>query len=57
MSQLLGLQGGFWDAIDNLDLGSLGFIIVGAFILTWAVAFTIFKLRRVEERWGSLVES
>jgi len=51
----LGLKGGIFDAIGALSFGSLGFVIVGAFALTWAAAFTIFKVRRVEERWGELV--
>jgi high-affinity nickel permease len=34
----------------------MGFIIVGAFVLTWIVAFAVFRLRRVEERWGQMVE-
>jgi len=50
-----GLHGGAFEFISTLDLGTLGFVIVGAFILTWAVALTIFKLRRVDERWGKLV--
>jgi high-affinity nickel-transport protein len=55
VSQLLGLNGGLWAAIDGLDLGSLGFIIVGAFVVTWIVAFSLFKLRRVEEHWNNMV--
>ncbi|HXM55906.1 MAG TPA: HoxN/HupN/NixA family nickel/cobalt transporter [Candidatus Dormibacteraeota bacterium] len=59
LSQLLiaqlGLRGGVYDAISGLDFGSLGFVIVGAFVATWAVAFAVFKLRRVEERWTELV--
>jgi nickel/cobalt transporter (NiCoT) family protein len=51
----LGLRGGVFGAIGGLDFGSLGFVIVGAFVVTWAAAFTIFKVRRVEERWTELV--
>ena len=51
----LGLKGGVFDAIGGLSFGSLGFVIVGAFAFTWAAAFAIFKVRRVEERWGELV--
>ena len=51
----LGLKGGVFDAIGGLSFGSLGFVIVGAFAVTWAAAFAIFKVRRVEERWGELV--
>ena len=53
----LGLMGGVWDAVKALDFSMIGFIIVGAFIFTWVVAFAIFKFRRVEERWGALVEA
>jgi high-affinity nickel-transport protein len=60
LSQLLitklDLRGQPWDAIGALDFSSIGFIIVGAFVLTWVVAFAIFRLRRVEERWGRMVE-
>jgi high-affinity nickel-transport protein len=42
--------------IDRLDFGTLGYGIVGLFVLTWAISFGIWKLRRIEERWGALVE-
>ena len=51
----LHLRGPVFDAIGGLDFGSLGFVIVGAFVATWALAFAVFKLRRVEERWTELV--
>lgn len=54
--RLLGLEGGVWDTISNLDLGAFGFIIVGAFVVAWAIAFAFYKLRHVEERWGALLE-
>ncbi len=55
--QVLGLEGGAWDAIANFELGNLGFIIVGSFILAWIVAFALFKTRRIEERWTAMVGS
>ena len=51
----LGLTGWVFSLIGGLSFGSLGFVIVGAFAVTWAVAFTVFKVRRVEERWGEMV--
>src|SRR5919199_1465484 len=51
----VGLKGGVFDAIAGLDFGLLGFVIVGAFVVTWTAAFTIFKVRRVEQRWTELV--
>ncbi|HVA24989.1 MAG TPA: HoxN/HupN/NixA family nickel/cobalt transporter, partial [Chloroflexota bacterium] len=54
--QLLNLSGGVFDAIVRLNVANLGFVIVGAFVAAWVVSFAVFKLRRVEERWGALVE-
>jgi high-affinity nickel-transport protein len=55
--QVSGLQGEPWDIIAGFDLGSLGFIIVGSFVVVWVLAFAVFKARRVEERWTALVDS
>ena len=55
--QVLGLRGGVWDVLAGFELGSLGVIIVASFVVAWIVAFAIFKMRRVEERWTALVES
>jgi high-affinity nickel-transport protein len=53
--QVLDLQGGVFGFVARLDFGVLGFLIVGAFAVTWVVAFAVFKVRRVEERWSELV--
>jgi len=29
---------------------------VGAFVLAWAGAFAIYKVRRIDERWAALVD-
>jgi len=34
-----------------LDFGTLGYGIVGMFVLTWVVSGVIWKTRRIEERW------
>jgi nickel/cobalt transporter (NiCoT) family protein len=47
----LGLSGRFWTWFEGIDLNTLGFVIVGMFVLTWAVAASFWKLGRVEERW------
>ncbi len=58
MSSIANAQGGVWDFINSLDFETMGFIVVGAFVLTWAGAFTYYKLARVEERWsGALGEA
>jgi high-affinity nickel-transport protein len=35
-----------------MDLGVMGFVIVGAFIVTWVGALLIYRGLRVEERWS-----
>ncbi len=52
---ILKLQGGVFDLVGGLNFGVLGFVIVAAFVVTWIAAFAIFKVRRVEERWGEMV--
>src|SRR6266516_3115264 len=37
--------------IDRLSFGTLGYGVVGLFVLTWAVSYGIWKVRRIEERW------
>jgi high-affinity nickel-transport protein len=56
MSDKLSLRGGFWDWLNALDFGSLGYAIVGLFFVTWAASVVIWKRRRIEERWGALVK-
>jgi high-affinity nickel-transport protein len=47
----LNLSGPFWDFIGNVDLGAVGYIIVGLFVFTWVIAFAVWRLGRIEERW------
>src|SRR5437870_4672772 len=53
MIQQLHLRGRVWDAIGGMDLGVMGFVIVGAFVVTWAGALLIYRGLHVEERWSS----
>ncbi|QIS08152.1 HoxN/HupN/NixA family nickel/cobalt transporter [Nocardia arthritidis] len=47
----LGVESGVVAWIGNLDLGELGYIIVGLFGLTWAVAAAVWRFAKVEQRW------
>src|SRR6202011_1747596 len=51
--QQLNLHGGAWDSIRGMDLGVMGFVIVGAFVATWIGALLIYRGLHVEERWSS----
>jgi nickel/cobalt transporter (NiCoT) family protein len=48
----LGLDGGFLGWVSGFDLGNVGYVVVGLFALTWVIALAIWRLGRIEERWG-----
>ena len=48
----LGLDTGVWAWLNALDFEKLGYVVVGLFVLTWAVSVVIWKARRIDERWG-----
>ena len=47
----LNLSGGFWDYANNFNINRAGFVIVGIFVVTWAVALSIWRFGHVEARW------
>lgn len=50
-AEKLEVESGVIGWVGNLDLGDLGYIIVGLFALTWAVAIIVWRLAGVERRW------
>ncbi|HEY1456660.1 MAG TPA: HoxN/HupN/NixA family nickel/cobalt transporter [Candidatus Dormibacteraeota bacterium] len=55
--QVLKLRGGAFDAIAGFDfIGKAGYVIVAAFIVAWAGALAIYKVRRIDERWSELID-
>jgi nickel/cobalt transporter (NiCoT) family protein len=55
--QAFALRGGMFGAIAGFDLvGRAGYFIVAAFVLAWVAALLIYKARRIDERWASLVD-
>ncbi|MCW3028675.1 MAG: high-affinity nickel-transporter [Solirubrobacterales bacterium] len=53
LAQKLDGQGPFWAWWENIDINTLGFIIVGMFVVTWAIALAIWRFARIEERWSA----
>jgi high-affinity nickel-transport protein len=47
----LNLSGGIWSFFAKFDINHAGFIIVGVFAATWAIALAVWKFARVEARW------
>jgi high-affinity nickel-transport protein len=52
----LSLDGGFWAFLSGLNFGNLGYVVVGLFVATWAFSAVLWKTRRIEARWGDLID-
>jgi high-affinity nickel-transport protein len=51
----LSLKGAFWSWISQLNINTLGYVIVGMFVATWAIALLVWRVGRIEERWSTNV--
>jgi high-affinity nickel-transport protein len=49
----LSLSGSFWTWFENINLNTVGFMLVGMFVATWVLALGIWKYGRIEERWSA----
>ena len=49
----LGLRGSFWNWVAQININTIGFVIVGVFVATWAIALLVWRLARIEERWDA----
>ena len=48
----LDLSGGFWSWIAGIDLNAVGYVVVGLFVATWALALAVWRFGRIEDRWA-----
>jgi high-affinity nickel-transport protein len=53
LADKLSLSGGVWDVVSGIDLNLVGYLIVGLFAATWAIALAIWRFGRIEERWSA----
>jgi high-affinity nickel-transport protein len=53
----LHIRGSFWNFMANFNINTAGFVIVGMFVATWAVALAIWKYAHIEERWTARLKS
>ena len=51
LGQEAGLTSGFWSFMANFNINTAGFVIVGAFVLTWAAALSIWHFGKIEQKW------
>jgi high-affinity nickel-transport protein len=47
----LSLHGAVADWFEHFNINTAGFVIVGMFVATWAVALAVWRFARIEERW------
>jgi high-affinity nickel-transport protein len=45
----LGLHNGFWRWIGDLSFDSIGYLLVGLFIVSWLFSYAIWKVLRLEK--------
>jgi high-affinity nickel-transport protein len=45
------LTGAGWSWLESFNLNRAGFIIVGVFVVTWAVALAIWRFGKIEQKW------
>ena len=53
LAEKLGLTGGVWDVVSGIDLNLVGYLVVGLFVLTWALALAVWRFGRIEQRWSA----
>jgi high-affinity nickel-transport protein len=53
VGQEANLHDPFFSFFQNFNINTAGFVIVGAFVLTWVVALLYWRLANVEEKWDA----
>src|SRR5712691_6436535 len=51
------LTGGFWEFMAKFNINTAGFVIVGIFVFTWAVALSIWHFGKIEQKWDPAAEA
>jgi high-affinity nickel-transport protein len=51
VAQNAGLGGSFWSFLARFNINTAGFVIVGVFVVTWAVALAVWHFGRLEQKW------
>jgi len=45
------LSGAFWHRMETFNINSAGFVVVGMFVVTWAIALSVWRFGHIEARW------
>jgi high-affinity nickel-transport protein len=51
LADRLNVENGPLAVVGGLSLDDVGYLVVGVFAVTWVIAFAIWKVGRIEERW------
>jgi len=49
----LNWGGSVWHFFETFNINTAGFAIVGVFVITWAIALSVWRFGRIEERWDA----
>ncbi|HEY0485867.1 MAG TPA: HoxN/HupN/NixA family nickel/cobalt transporter [Mycobacteriales bacterium] len=52
LADKLHITGGPIGWVAGLNLGSVGFVLVGLFVVTWVVSAAVWRYGRIEEKWS-----
>ena len=50
------LNGSAWSFLEDFNINTAGFVIVGLFIATWLAALLVWRFGRIEEKWGASLQ-
>jgi len=53
LSTELNLSGGFWVWLDGLDFETIGYGIVGIFVISWLVSMAYWRFNRFEQKYST----
>jgi len=52
LSEKLELKGGFWTAVNGINLGWFGYLLIILFFATWIISYAFWKVLKIETRWS-----
>ena len=53
LGQQFSLAGGFWTFVGAFNINQAGFVIAGIFVVTWAVALSVWHFGKIEHKWDT----
>ena len=51
IAQNADLSGTFWSFLAGFNINKAGFVVVGVFVVTWAVALAVWHFGKIEQKW------